>query len=247
MRVDAPLRVHWLRHAQVASHRGDVSVTPEGLRQVDALGQLFSRELISGEVVSLLHAPTRRTRETALRLHSSMTAVFDSVAEPQIHLLAPVEHWAIRNPDIYVAGIRIELVSTAEAVAEQLSPSYLSLEQIAHLPFLRGFWGESDRIGYWVNHPNPPGEDADTVARRMLTFAVSLLDLPRDQPRRYICVTHSPLIRAFLRCYLLGYDPGEPGYLEAVDMDFDTGGSFTISYRGDSKRVAFWLIQNMLT
>jgi broad specificity phosphatase PhoE len=237
MRVDAPLRVHWLRHAQVASHRGDVSVTLEGLRQVDALGQLFSRELISGEIVSLLHAPTRRTRETALRLHSSMTTVFDDVAEPPVHLLAPVEHWAIRNPDIYVAGSRIELVSTAEAVAEQPLPSSLSLEQIAQLPFLRGFWADPDRIGYWVSHPNPPGEDADTVARRLLTFAVSLLDLPRAQPRRYICVTHSPAMRAFLRRYLLGHDLGEPGYLESVDIEFEDDGSCTIQYRGEQKKL----------
>lgn len=34
---------------------------------------------------------------------------------------------------------------------------------------------------------------ADAVARRVLTFATSLLDLPQVQPRRYICVTHSPV------------------------------------------------------
>jgi broad specificity phosphatase PhoE len=239
MRMAAPLRVYWLRHAQVASHRGDLPVTDEGRRQVEEVGQQLSRELISGEIVSLLHAPTRRTHETALMLHSSMITVFDDVQRrPQIPLSAPIEHRAIRNPDIYVAGTRIELVSTPEALAEQLPSSSLGPQELARLPFLQGFWEAADRIGYWVNHPNPPGEDADTVARRLLTFAVSLLDLPRDQPRRYICVTHSPPIRAFLRRYVLGYDPGEPGYLEAVDVDFDAGGSFIISYRGNSKKVA---------
>lgn len=237
MRKDAPLWVHWVRHAKVASHQGNLPLTDEGRSQVEDAGRQFSRKLLPGEVVSLLHAPTRRTRETALRLHSSMTAVFDDVAEPPVHLLAPVEHWAIRNPDIYVAGSRIELVSTAEAVAEQLLPSYLSLAQIAQLPFLRGFWADPDRIGYWVSHPNPPGEDADTVARRLLTFAVSLLDLPRAQPRRYICVTHSPTMRAFVRRYLLGHDPGEPGYLESVDIAFEHNRSFTIQYRGQQKKL----------
>ncbi|HET8854046.1 MAG TPA: phosphoglycerate mutase family protein, partial [Ktedonobacteraceae bacterium] len=123
MRKDAPLWVHWVRHAKVASHQGNLPLTDEGRSQVEDAGRQFSRKLLPGEVVSLLHAPTRRTRETALRLHSSMTAVFDDVAEPPVRLLAPVEHWAIRNPDIYVAGSRIELVSTAEAVAEQLPPS----------------------------------------------------------------------------------------------------------------------------
>jgi broad specificity phosphatase PhoE len=172
MKMEAPLRVHWVRHGKVASHRGDTSLTDEGRRQVEVVGEQFSRELVSGEV------------------------------------------------------------------AEQLPPSCLSLEQIAQLPFLPGFWGTPDRIGYWVNPPNPPGEDADAVARRLLTFAVSLLDLPRVRPRRYICVTHSPPMRAFLRRYLLGYDPGEPAYAESVDMDFDGDGLLTIRYRGDLRKMA---------
>ncbi len=238
MRTNAPLQVHWMRHAKVASHQGNLPLTSEGRRQVEDAGRHFSRKLVPGEVVSLLHAPTRRTRESALILYSSMVEALDYVEQPEVYLLPPMEHWAIRNPDIYIAGTRIELVSTAEAVVEQLPPSSLNPQQVAQLPFLRGFWADPDRIGYWVSHPNPPGEDADTVARRLLTFALSLLDLPRDQPLRYICVTHSPPIRAFLRRYLLGYDPGEPEYLEAVNVDFDTYSSFTISYRGNSKKIA---------
>jgi broad specificity phosphatase PhoE len=212
-------------------------VTDEGRRQVEDVGRQLSRKYTPGEVISVLHAPTRRTRETALILYSSMIEVFDYIEQTAVYLLSPVEHWAIRNPDIYVAGVRIELVSTAEALAEQLLPSGFGPEELAQLPFLRGFWGDPDRIGYWVSHPNPPGEDADTVARRLLTFAVSLLDLPRVQPRRYICVTHSPAMRAFLRRYLLGHDPGEPGYLESVDMEFEDDGLCTIQYRGEQKKL----------
>ena len=237
MSRNAPLWVHWVRHAKVASHQGNLPLTDEGRRQVEDAGRQFSRELLPGEVVSLLHAPTRRTRETALILYSIIVEALDYVEQPQVYLSLPMEQWAIRNPDIYVAGTRIELVSTAEAVVEQLPPSSLNLEQVAQLPFLRGFWGGPDRIGYWVSHPNPPGEDADTVARRLLTFAVSLLDLPRAQPRRYICVTHSPTMRAFLRRYLLEHDPGEPGYLESVDIEFEDDGSCTIQYRGEQKKL----------
>ncbi len=246
MRVNAPLRVHWVRHAKVASHQGDLPLTDEGRRQVEDAGRQFSRKLLPGEVVSLLHAPTRRTRESALILYSSFVVSRGvslpapwppSVPASSQVLSPPMEHWAIRNPDIYVAGVRIELVSTAEAVVEQLPPSSLDREHVAQLPFLRGFWADSDRIGYWVSHPNPPGEDADTVARRLLTFAVSLLDLPRAQPRRYICVTHSPTMRAFVRRYLLGHDPGEPGYLESVDIEFEDDGSCTIQYRGQQKKL----------
>lgn len=239
MKMDAPLWVHWMRHAQVASHQGDLPLTDEGRREVERSGQQFSRKLVPGEVVSLLHAPTRRTRETALVLHNSMARAIGEVADPKIALLAPAEHAALRNPDIYVAGVRVELVSTANALAEQLSSSGLAPEQLSQLPFFQGFWSDPDRIGYWVNHPNPPGEDADTVARRLLTFTVSLLDLPREQPGRYICVTHSPTMRAFLRRYLLGKDPGEPDYLETIDLSFAPDGSLSLRFRGHATNIAW--------
>jgi broad specificity phosphatase PhoE len=241
MKTDAPLWVHWMRHAKVASHQGDLPLTDEGRQEVERIGQQFSRKFIPGEVVSLLHAPTRRTRETALVLHSSMAQAVGEVPHSKVSLLAPAEHTAIRNPDIYVAGVRVELVSTAEALAEQLPSSGLGPEQLALLPFFRGFWSDPDRIGFWVNHPNPPGEDAVAVARRLLAFAGSLLDLPREQPRRYICVTHSPTMRAFLRRYLLGHDPGEPEYLESVDLSFARDGSLSLCFRGHSRNTVWQL------
>jgi broad specificity phosphatase PhoE len=233
--ISAPIKVHWLRHGKVASHQGDIPLTDEGLAQIKAVGQSFSRELTSGEVVTILHAPTRRTRDTAETLYNSLAGVYDDSQRPQVSLIAPTEHQALRNPDIYVAGVRVELVSSAEALAEQLASTSLGPEDLEQLPFWRGFWGDSDRIGYWVNHSNPPGEDADTVARRLLTFAVSLLDLPHEQPQRYNCVTHSPTMRAFLRRYLLGYDPGEPEYGESIDLDL-TDSTVTIRYRDGYKK-----------
>ena len=129
MRKDAPLWVHWVRHAKVALHEGDLPLTEEGRRQVEAVGRQFSSKFMPGEVVSLLHAPTRRTRETALILYSSMVEALDLGEQPEVYLSAPTEHWAIRNTDIYVAGVRIELVSSAEALVAQLPPS--SLQRLA--------------------------------------------------------------------------------------------------------------------
>lgn len=238
MATNAPLWVHWVRHGEVASHRGDTPVTESGRQQIEFAGQQFGEKLTEGEIVSILYAPTRRTQETARILYDSIAK---TLAEPQrshIELREPVEHWAIRNPDIYVAGTRIELVSSAEALVEQLPPDTLSAQEVAQLPFLRGFWSTPDRIGYWVGHPNPPGEDAPIVARRLLTFAMSLLDLPRSESRRYICVTHSPTMRAFLCRYLLGYDPGEPAFAESIDLEFMDKDSCTIRYRQDSSVVS---------
>ena len=236
MSAGVPLWVYWVRHGKIESHRGDMPLTDEGLREAEAFGQRLSTELAAGEIVSFLYAPTRRARETAETIYNTLRTTFEHADSRQTQLLAPVEHWALRNPDIYVAGSRIELVSTPEAVVEQLPETSLSPQEIASLPFLHGFWEDRDRIGYWVNHPNPPGEDADTVARRLLTFAVSLLDLPCGQPRRYICVTHSPVMRAFLRRYLIGHDPGEPAYLEAVDLHFAPDGMLTLRFRNQVNR-----------
>lgn len=49
MRKDAPLWVHWVRHAKVASHQGDLPLTGEGQRQVEAAGRQFSGKLIPVE------------------------------------------------------------------------------------------------------------------------------------------------------------------------------------------------------
>jgi broad specificity phosphatase PhoE len=65
------------------------------------------------------------------------------------------------------------------------------------------------------------------------------LDLPREQPGRYICVTHSPTMRAFLRRYLLGKDPGEPDYLETIDLSFAPDGSLSLRFRGHATNIAW--------
>jgi broad specificity phosphatase PhoE len=233
----APLRVHWFRHGRVASHRGDMPLTEEGRREVEEGGRRMGSLLMPDEIISILYAPTRRTRETAIALHRSIAAT--RTISSQFTLLAPEMHMALRNPDLFVAGNRVEMVSNAEALAEQLPASNVHIEQLARLPFWHAFWEHPDRIGYWVSLPNPPGEDANAVARRLMAYAASLLDLPCQQPRRYICITHSPDMRAFLYHYLLGHDPGEPDYAETIDLELAGTNSVAISYR-EIHREIFW-------
>jgi broad specificity phosphatase PhoE len=231
MRTQAPLQVHWVRHGKIASHQGDVPVTEDGLKQAEAVGRQLGKAVSSDEDIFFLYAPTRRTRETAVAIRRGMEAGLGNADVQRVYLFAPLEHWALRNPDLYVGGIRVEMVSSAQAMAEQTASYGIDAEGLLKIPFLREFWEAPDRIGYWVNHADPPGEDAEAAARRVLSFASSLLDLPRVQPRRYVCVTHSPVMRAFLRRYLLGQDPGEPGYGESIDMLFADSGSLTICFR----------------
>src|SRR5579875_3857253 len=140
----APLRIHWLRHGRVASHRGDMPLTDEGWREAEAAGVRLSRLLVPGEIVSILYAPTRRTRETALALQRAIATAAASI--PQFSLLEPVMHMALRNPDLYVAGQRVEMVSSAEALAEQLPTVGLTHEQLARLPFWPTFWNHTGKL-----------------------------------------------------------------------------------------------------
>jgi broad specificity phosphatase PhoE len=222
------LKVHWVRHGNVASHRGDVPVTEEGLARARARGRELAAELSPGEVVHFMHAPTRRARETAEAIRASMGEALDG--EGAAELLQISEQRAIRNPDLYVAGQRVEMVSSAEALAAQLTTPHLAPEAVSVHPFFKEFWAAPDRIGYWVKHANPPGDDVETVARRQLAFASSLLDVPGEHPARYVLVTHSPVMRAVLRC-CLGDDPGEPEFLESVDLTLSSGEKAVVGFR----------------
>jgi broad specificity phosphatase PhoE len=129
------------------------------------------------------------------------------------------------------------MVSSVEALAEQLLAPPVDPETLAHHPFFSAFWASSDRIGYWVEHPDPPGEDTVAVARRQMTFAMSLPDGQEDNPVRYVLATHSPVLRAILLCYL-GEDPGEPGHLEPIRLTLRSGEAPVLCFR-DRRRVLY--------
>jgi broad specificity phosphatase PhoE len=222
------VRIHWLRHGKIASHRGNVPLTEEGLAQSRARGRELAEDLSSGELVHFMYAPTLRTRQTIEEVRASMGEVLGS--DSGVELLEVSEQWAIRNPDIFVAGQRVEMVSSVEALAEQLSAPPVDPETLANHPFFSTFLASSDRIGYWVEHPDPPGEDTVAVARRQMTFATSLLDKQEDRLVRYVLATHSPVLRAILLCYL-GENPGEPGHLEPIDLTLSRGEAPELCFR----------------
>jgi hypothetical protein len=180
-----------------------------------------------------MHAPTLRTRQTAYEVRASIKETLASGSRAE--LLEVTAQWAIRNPDIFVAGQRVELVSSVEALAEQLCAPPVDPEMLADHAFFSGFWASSDRIGYWVEHPDPPGEDTVAVARRQMTFATSLIEAQQDDPVRYILATHSPVLRAILLCYF-GEDPGEPGHLEPIKLTLTSGEAPELCFR-DRRRV----------
>lgn len=224
----SPVTVHWIRHGKIASHRGDVPLTEEGVAQARERGKLLAERLTSGEIVHFMYAPTLRTRQTAVEIRTSMAGALTPGSD--VELLEVREQWAVRNPDIFVAGQRVEMVSSAEALSQQLHAPPIGPKTLSQHPFFSEFWASSDRIGYWVGHPDPPGESTEAVARRQLTFALSLPDLHEDRPARYVLSTHSPVLRAILLGFL-GEDPGEPEYLEPIDLIATDDGTSELRFR----------------
>lgn len=199
--------LYLLRHSIVASHQGDVPLTPAGIAIARATG---GRLAAAHRRIRLLYGSTLRARQTA-------EAIAEGAAESGFEALPPKEAFALRNPDIYVAGTRVNLVSSPEAFAGQVDG--LSAEDAARVPFIQGFLGAKDRVGWWLRQIDPPGEDAAAVAKRIAAFAASLSDNPEDRAT-VVAITHSPVLRA---CALdiLGRDPGEPDWVAGIRVSIE--------------------------
>lgn len=224
-----PLAFHFFRHAEIPSHRGDLPATSDGLAHAEAVGRALAAACPPGAHVEFLHAPTIRTVQTAEALRRGMEQALPVGAG--VRLGEPRVEWAIRNPDLYVAGHRVEMVSAIDALAAQLPDDALTPDELERHHFFSRFVSSPDRIALWVADDDPPGERADEVARRFLTWARSLCDTRRTYPRRFVCVTHSGPMRAILRRYVLGRDPGEPEYVEAVELALDADGGARWRFR----------------
>ncbi len=198
-----PRRLLLLRHGEVESHHGDISVTPRGLAEATETGRRLGKD--SAGRLLVLTGDTRRARETGRALADGARAVGAAVAGPAVA-------FALRNPDLYLAGVRVDMVSSAAALADQVP--HLSAAEAARVAFFADFLGKTDRVGWWAHHPDPPGDDASTVHRRIMSFARSLADTAG--PPLVVAVTHSPVLRA---CALagLGHDPGEPAWLAGLE------------------------------
>lgn len=190
-----------LRHAQVDGHRGDVPITDHGREQARRAGDWISRSGF-GDIATVLYGGTRRTRETAEEIIAGLG--------DEATLASPTDSFALRNPDLYLGGERVTMVSGADMFAAQVD--WLSPDDVQQVPFFAEWLVHPERIGYWLRHTAPPGDDAVSVARRINCFARSLADVPQWRGRTVIAVTHSPVLRA-VGLYLRGEDPGEPPYV----------------------------------
>jgi broad specificity phosphatase PhoE len=226
---EAPLAFWFYRHAEIPSHRGDLPATSTGLTHAENVGTALALSCPPGARVAFLHAPTVRTVQTAEALARGVRRGLPEASGVQLG--TPRVEQAIRNPDLYVAGHRVEMVSAIEAVAAQLPDDALTREELDRNAFFSRFLTSRDRVRLWVADEDPPGERADDVAWRFFTWARSLCDTTRPYARRFVCVTHSGPMRAVLRRYVLDHDPGEPEYVESVELAFDAAGNARWRFR----------------
>lgn len=220
--MSEPVRLYLLRHGEVESHRGDVPITPSAVAQAVEVGTRLTGSITG--VATVLSGETRRARETAEHLSRGMRSNRGEVEGPT------VAH-ALRNPDLYLAGHRVNMVSSPETLAVQVPG--LDPSDVASLDFFPQFIGEEDRIGWWLRHPDPPGEDAAAVAARIRSFARSFHNPYRLDRSVVVAVTHSPLLRA-VGLDGLGDDIGEPDWLAGLVMDIDRSGAIATARFPDS-------------
>lgn len=202
------ISIAFLRHAKVPSHKGDMPLTADAQADIDAAVPKL-RALGGADAEFLfLGTQTKRARQTAEILRDAIAP-----SSPEV-----VPAFALRNPDIHLAGSRVEMGSTPEFFASQCEHRAMTPDAVMAHPFYHGFLTAPDRIEYWVTHTAPPGEDAAAVARRVLHFAQSFEAAPRTRDLVVACVTHSPVLRAILMQGLGLQDPGEPEWVEQIEL-----------------------------
>jgi broad specificity phosphatase PhoE len=210
------VRLYLLRHGEVTSHKGDVPITADAERRAYAAGQELAR--LEQQPIAVLSGETRRAIDTAVHLARGVADSGGGVVGPDVA-------FALRNPDLYVAGTRVNMVSSPQALADQVDG--LSPEDVPSLDFFPAFMASPERIGWWLAHESPPGEDAAAVAARVRSFALSLLDPVPARPQVVVAVTHSPLLRA-VALDVLGRDIGEPPWVAGLVVTVDDDAKITL-------------------
>jgi broad specificity phosphatase PhoE len=206
-----------LRHGQVPNHRSDVPLTDRGQAPAEAAGRWFAEEGI--EIAGLLSGETKRTMDTAAGFAAGNRDAGGSLPDP-------VVSFALRNPDFYLGGHRINMAEGAAALAAQ-SPS-VDEDDVGQVPFYRDLMVAPDRVGFWLEHGNPPGDTARDVGYRIDSFARSLNDVPAWAGRTVVAITHSPVLRA-VRYHHWGEYSKEPPFLHGYRLICDEHGGLGLT------------------
>lgn len=211
-------RLVLLRHGHIHAHRGDVPLTAVGMSQAGDAGRWFGEAGWTFEALQC--SPTRRTQQTATSFADGYRETSDTA------LPAPTIGLGLRNPDLYLGGHVVNMTGTAGAIADQ-APG-VTAQDVKANAFYRDFLDAADRIGFWLYHNTPPGDDARTVGRRIDALVRSLTDVPGGAGRSILGITHSPVLRAVAMMFL-GDDPGEPRHLHGYALSLRASGELRVT------------------
>ena len=184
-------------------------ITEDSNSDIEAAVPRLQRLAEDGDQFVFLATKTHRSRQTAEALREAI--------DPNSPEVKPA--FGLRNPDLYLAGSRVEMGSTAEFLGSQCEFLEMTPDAVQAHTFFSNFLSAPDRIEYWLTHETPPGENAAAVAKRVLQFAQSFLAAVRTRNLIVVCVTHSPVMRAILTKGLSINDPGEPGWVEEILLE----------------------------
>ena len=208
------VRFLMLRHGRVAHHRGDVPLTDMGVAQAEAAGKWFANEGIV--IAGLLSGETLRTRDTAERFAAAYRGACD------LELPDPVVSFGLRNPDLYLGGHRINMGQGAEFIASQADG--VSEAAVEESVFYHGLMNAPDRVGFWLEYGNVPGDSAQDVGRRIDVLARSLVDVTAWRGKTVVAMTHSPVLRAVRLHHWGGYSK-EPPFLHGYALTVQESGA----------------------
>ncbi len=206
-----------LRHGQVANHKGDVPLTELGVAQSQAAGRWFAEQ--SMEIACLLTGETNRAKDTGSAFVDAYRSAGGVVDDPTVS-------FALRNPDLYLGGHRINMAEGAEALAAQSPP--VAPADVEGNTFFREFMTAPDRVGFWLEHANPPGDTARGVGQRIDHVARSLADVPAWRGRLVVAMTHSPVLRA-VRFHHWGDFSKEPPFLHGYRVTLSADGQLRLA------------------
>ena len=137
----------------------------------------------------MLYGGTRRTRETAEAL---IRGIGDAA-----RVDGPHDSFALRNPDMYVAGTRVNMVSSAAALAEQVPG--MTQEQVEDEPVVDALLHRARPHRLVARAAGPArGDRRPAGSPASCASPASIADPGPTQGRAVVGVTHSPLLRAVL-------------------------------------------------
>lgn len=210
------IRVLLIRHGQVANHKGDVPLTDLGMAQATMAGEWFANNGHTAEAV--MSGETIRAKDSAKYFIEGCRSAGGTIPDSTVS-------FGLRNPDLYLGGHRINMGEGAETLAAQ-SPSVVA-SNVEQLDWYVGLMEADDRVGYWLQHPNPPGDTARAVGQRIDAFVRSCADVPQWRGGDVVAMTHSPVLRA-VRFHHWGEFTREPPFLHGYSLELSGTGELTL-------------------